>query len=133
MEWQMWLINHNGLVDLHTPIHPPPLGKQLLYLLLAWGHFLLNCLKTHSRQDVNMFKSCLEALPGRGSHVTRLNFKTSCVGVYKCLSIIVGLPSLSQFGLGRLSLVAISFYSLSLLFGPCRLSGFTLVGPLFIS
>ena len=24
------------------------------------------------------------------SHVTRLNFKTSCVGVYKCLSLIVG-------------------------------------------
>ena len=25
-----------------------------------------------------------------GSHVARLNFKTSCVGVYKCLSLIVG-------------------------------------------
>ena len=25
-----------------------------------------------------------------GSHVTRLNFKTSRVGVYKCLSLIVG-------------------------------------------
>ena len=25
-----------------------------------------------------------------GVHVTRLNFKTSCVGVYKCLSLIVG-------------------------------------------
>ena len=24
------------------------------------------------------------------SHVARLNFKTSCVGVYKCLSLIVG-------------------------------------------
>ena len=32
-----------------------------------------------------------EALPGVGgeSHVTRLNFKTSCGGVYKCLSLIV--------------------------------------------
>ena len=39
------------------------------------------------------------------------------------------LPSLSQFGRGRLSLVAISFYALSLLFGPCRLSEFTLAGP----
>ena len=38
------------------------------------------------------------------------------------------LPSLSQFGRGRLSLVAISFYALSLLFGPCRLSEFTLAG-----
>ena len=25
-----------------------------------------------------------------GSHVTRLNFQTSCVGVYKCLLLIVG-------------------------------------------
>ena len=30
-----------------------------------------------------------EALPG-GSHVARLNFKTSCVHVYKCLSLIGG-------------------------------------------
>ena len=31
-----------------------------------------------------------EALPGGGgSHVARLNFKTSRVGVYKCLSLIV--------------------------------------------
>ena len=36
---------------------------------------------------------------------------------------------MSQFGRGRLSLVAISFYALSLLFGPCRLSEFTLAGP----
>ena len=27
---------------------------------------------------------------GGGSRVTRLNFKTSCVGVYKCLSLTVG-------------------------------------------
>ena len=32
-----------------------------------------------------------EALPGEGgSHVARLNFKTSGVGVYKCLLLIVG-------------------------------------------
>ena len=32
-----------------------------------------------------------EALPGGGgSHVSHLNFKTSRVGVYKCLSFIVG-------------------------------------------
>ena len=31
-----------------------------------------------------------EALPGgQGSHVTRLNFKMSCVSVYKCLLLIV--------------------------------------------
>ena len=32
---------------------------------------------------------CSVALPG-GSHVARRNFKTSRVGVYKCLSLIVG-------------------------------------------
>ena len=45
--------------------------------------------------------------------------------------LLLALPSLSQFGRGRLSLVAISFYVLSLLFGPCRLLEFTLAaGPL---
>ena len=45
--------------------------------------------------------------------------------------ILLALPSLlSQFGRGRLSLIAISFYRLSPLFGPCRLSEFTLAGPL---
>ena len=43
--------------------------------------------------------------------------------------LLSALPSLSQFGRGRLSLVAISFYALSLLFGLCRLSEFTLAGP----
>ena len=43
--------------------------------------------------------------------------------------LLSALPSLSQFGRGRLSLVTISFYALSLLFGPCRLSVFTLAGP----
>ena len=47
--------------------------------------------------------------------------------------LLSALPSLSQFGRGRFSLVAISFYLLSLLFGLCRLSEFTLAGPLFIS
>ena len=45
------------------------------------------------------------------------------------MSVFLALPSLSQFGRGRLSLVAISFYALSLLFGPCGLSEFTLAGP----
>ena len=61
------------------------------------------------------FFAYVEALPGGGgSHVARLNFKTPRVGVYKCLSLIV----------------VISFYGLSLLFGPCRLSEFTVAGPL---
>ena len=66
---------------------------------------------------------------GGGTHIARLNFKTSRVGVYKCLSALSSL-SLSQFGRGRLSLVAIPLYTLSLLFGPCRLSEFTLAGLL---
>ena len=43
--------------------------------------------------------------------------------------LLSALPSLSQFGRGRLSLVTISFYVLSKLFGPCRLSEFTLAEP----
>ena len=42
--------------------------------------------------------------------------------------LLSGLLSLSQFGRGRLSLVAISFYTLSLLFGSWHLSEFTLAG-----
>ena len=43
--------------------------------------------------------------------------------------LLSGLLSLSQFGRGRLSLIAISFHTLSLLFGPWHLSEFTLAGP----
>ena len=41
------------------------------------------------------------------------------------------LQSLSQFGWGRFSLVAISFYAVSLLFVSCHLTEFTLAGPLY--
>ena len=41
------------------------------------------------------------------------------------------LQSLSQFGWGRFSLVAISFYAMSLLFVSCHLTEFTLAGPLY--
>ena len=43
--------------------------------------------------------------------------------------LLLALPSLSQFGRGRLSLVMILFYVLSLLFGPWRLLEFMLAGP----
>ena len=43
--------------------------------------------------------------------------------------LLSALPLLPQFGRGRLSLLAISFYSLLLLLGPCRFSEFTLAGP----
>ena len=64
----------------------------------------------------------------------------SPVCILKCLVLVFinacrllsALPSLSQFGRGRLSLVAISFYALSLLFGPCHLSEFTLAGPFLL-
>ena len=71
----------------------------------------------------------LEALPGGGSHVACLNFKTSRVGVYKCLSLIVSFAVTVIIGREMLSLVAISFYAPSLLFGTCRLLEFTLPGP----
>ena len=40
----------------------------------------------------HLWEALIEALPGggEGSHVARLNFKMSRVGVYKCLSLIVG-------------------------------------------
>ena len=44
--------------------------------------------------------------------------------------LLLALSSLWQFGRGRLSLVVISFYALWLLFGPCRLSEFTMAEPL---
>ena len=44
--------------------------------------------------------------------------------------LLSALRSLSQFGRGRLSLVAISFYTLSLHLRPCRLSEFTLARSL---
>ena len=61
----------------------------------------------------------------------------SLVGILKRLVLVFinvcrllsALRSLLQFGRGRLSLVVISFYALSLLFGPCRLSEFTLARP----
>ena len=73
-----------------------------------------------------------EALPGGGgvgSHVTHLNFKISCVSVFiNVCRLLSALLTLLQFGRGRLSFVTISFYMLSILFGPCRLSEFTLAG-----
>ena len=70
-----------------------------------------------------------------GSHVARVNFITTRVGVCRLCRVgacrlLSALLSLSQFGRGRLSLVAISFYALSLRFGPCHLSEFTLARPL---
>ena len=43
----------------------------------------------HWHKQLNLFATFTEALPGGGSHVACLNFKTSCVGIYRCLSLIV--------------------------------------------
>ena len=72
-----------------------------------------------------------EALPGGGgggpmSPIWNLKRLVS-VFINAC-RLLLALPSLLQFGWGRLSLVTISFYVLSIIFGPCRLSEFTLAG-----
>ena len=80
-------------------------------------------------QNFKGITSCVRG-PARGGPM-------SPVWILKCLMLVFinaccllsALPSLSQFGWGRLSLVEISFYALSLLFGPCHLSEFTLAGP----
>ena len=44
----------------------------------------------HWHKQLNLFATYTEALPGGGgSHVAHLNFKTSRVGDYRCLSLIV--------------------------------------------
>ena len=67
---------------------------------------------------------------GGGGPMSPIWFLKRLVSVFiSACRLLSALPSLLQFGRGRLSLVAISFYALSLLFGPCRLSEFTRAGP----
>ena len=76
--------------------------------------------------------SSREALPGRrggGSMSPVWILKRLVLVFINVCRLLSALPSLSQFGRGRSSLVVISFYALSLLFGPCRLSEFTLARP----
>ena len=51
-----------------------------------WMFFLLNGIQL--MEDRKISQQTLRPCQG-GSHVTRLNFKMSCVGVYKCLLLIV--------------------------------------------
>ena len=81
------------------------------------------------KKTLKMTRVLMRHCQGGVSHVARLNFKTSRVGVYKRLSLIVGFATTVAICWRRMSLVAISFYAKSLLFGPCRLSEFTLAGP----
>ena len=70
-----------------------------------------------------------EALP-RGGPTSPIWILERLVSVFiNACRLLSALPSLWQFSWGRLSLVAILFYTLSLLFGPCHLSEFTLAGP----
>ena len=50
---------------------------------------------------------------GGGSHVTHLNFKMSRVGVYKCLSLIVGFTVSVAIWPREVVSCRISFYALS--------------------
>ena len=72
-----------------------------------------------------------EALPGVGGGpmLPVWILKRLVLVFINACRLLSALPSLSQFGRGRLSLVTISFYALSLLFEPCRLLEFTLAGP----
>ena len=73
--------------------------------------------------------SSLRPYWGGGSHVA-LNFKTSPGGVYKCLSLIVGFAvTVTIWPREVVSCRDFIFHFLSLLFGPCRLTEFTLGGP----
>ena len=69
--------------------------------------------------------------PARGGPMSPVWILKCLVSVFiNACRLLLALLSLSQFGRRRLSLVAISFYALLLLFGPCCLSEFTLAGPL---
>ena len=86
---------------------------------------------THRKKDIKNDKSTYEALPGGGGGcpMSPVWILKRLVSVFtNACRLLSALPSLSQFGQRRMSLVTISFYALSLLFGPCRLSEFTLAG-----
>ena len=79
-------VSDEHFIDIHVVLK----RKQKLYFNLSTGY-------SHVTQSVLSPWTLLLLLKvhrgpasGGGSHVARLNFKTSCVGVYKCLSLIVG-------------------------------------------
>ena len=53
-----------------------------------WMLFLLNGIQLMEDRKISQ-QTLRPCQGGGGSHVARLNFKTSCVGVYKCLLLIV--------------------------------------------
>ena len=98
---------------------------------IRWGEMTIF---HFSHMTGNTVKPCKEALlaGGGGPMSPVLILKPLVLVFINTFCLLSALPSLSQFGQGRLSLVVISFYALSLLFEPCRLSEFTLAGPLLI-
>ena len=82
----------------------------------------------HGQLDGHLAKGLREALPGGGG-------PRSLVGILKCLvsAFCQGFMSLSEIERHTFVLVpylSLFNWALSLLFGPCRLSEFTLAGPL---
>ena len=93
-----------------------------IFVILFWDRIIKSAFK------LSVFN---EALPEAGGPMSPVWILKRLVSVFiNACRLLSALPSLSQFGQGRLSLVAISFFVLSLLFGRCCLSEFTLAGPL---
>ena len=105
---------HLPLSNMHTP-------AQIFQSALCIVHW---------HKQLNLFATYTEALPGGGVMLPIWILKHLVSVFIDACRLLSALLSLSQFGRGRLSLVAISFYVLSLLFEPCRLLEFTLAGPL---
>ena len=94
----------------------------------GWGWVVL-VVKTKMADISLVSRVRTEALPGGGSMPPVWILKRLVSVFINVCRLLSAMPSLSQFGRGGLSVVAISFYALSLLFGPCWLSEFTLAGP----
>ena len=102
---------------------------SLLFMSLQFIFSVHPCENVHDTYIPSLF--LLIWGPARGGPMLPVWILKRLVSVFiNACRLLSALPSLLQFGQGRLSLVAISFYALSLLFGPCRLSELTLAGPL---
>ena len=54
-QWRIWLINPNGLADLHTPIHPPAISTIQLRLYLSENAHVISSTKQTSYFKVAYF------------------------------------------------------------------------------
>ena len=120
-------VSDEHFIDIHVVLK----RKQKLYFNLSTGY-------SHVTQSVLSPWTLLLLLKvhrgpasGGGDPILPVWILKRLVSVFiNACRLLSALPSLLQFGQGRLSLVAISFYALLLLFGPCRLLEFTMGGPL---